>query len=367
VLLVIAGLPAGGAERQMALLAHHLDRATFEPGLLIFGRRERIHYAQLVDDVPWFRSLELSHAVPRPLLPARLFGGLRRAVAEFRPDILHSSLNKANQALRATAMLSGWRSPIVTSVRNDFRHGYSRSEKWAERLLVHRSRRVIANSEAVRRQLIEDLSLSPERVVTVNNGIDPRFFGDTAAPPPEWWPSGRVALMVGRFSAQKDHLGLMRLLAGFEASGRLADWHFVLVGEGPLEAAIRAAAPPGRVTIRPPMDDLRPLYRAASVLLLPSRWEGMPNVALEAQASGCPVALTPAANAASVVDAGSGWILEEPVARSLDCVLATPAAEFRRMGSEARHGVVRRFSVEAMVTGTAAVYGDLLTRASNSG
>ena len=42
VLCVIAGMPAGGAERQLALLLDGLDRRAFEPGLLIFNAAEKV-------------------------------------------------------------------------------------------------------------------------------------------------------------------------------------------------------------------------------------------------------------------------------------------------------------------------------------
>ncbi len=362
ILLSIAGLPAGGAERQMALLARHLDRANYDVGLLIFGRPQRIHYPEIFEERLWFKALELAGGTSRARLLPMLMTGIRRAVEEFRPDVIHSSLNVANHAFRATSVLSRWRIPIITSVRNDFRLGHSRMERLAERLLSPWSRRIITNSPTVRDQLVQDLHLAEDRVRCIANAVDARFFAAedkvTAG-----GPAGRIALVVGRFTVQKDHLGLMHALTRLEAAGQLGDWHFVLVGEGPLEAEIRAAAPPGRVSILAPVADLLPFYRKADLLVLPSLWEGMPNVALEAQATGCPVALTRAANAAGVVQAGSGWELAgRELSDALAPILAVPAATMRAMGADASRMVATRHSVAAMTTATAAVYDEMRNR-----
>ena len=52
ILLVIAGLGPGGAERQMALLARTLNRNRFEVGLLIFNAGERVHYPDVFEQLP---------------------------------------------------------------------------------------------------------------------------------------------------------------------------------------------------------------------------------------------------------------------------------------------------------------------------
>jgi hypothetical protein len=81
ILLVIAGLPAGGAERQMALLARHLDRERFIPGLLIFGRRERVHYTEVFDRTfGSIRSNSNGVALPQPC-----FGECMRASGVQQP------------------------------------------------------------------------------------------------------------------------------------------------------------------------------------------------------------------------------------------------------------------------------------------
>ena len=364
VLLVIAGLPAGGAERQMTLLARSLDRSSFEVGLLIFNAEEKIHYREVLKAPPWFRALDLSPRKDRALLLPRLMIGIAQAVRDFAPDMVHASLNVANHAVRASALALRWRTPIVTSVRVDFRSGYARRDKLMERLLWRRSAHVVCNVEATRQQLISDLGMPPDRVSTIPIGVDMEFLGLQSATPPAWWPEGPVALTVGRFTTQKNHLGLISALAEIAGNGGLSEWKFVFLGEGPLEsevvAAVTAAGLRDRITVRPPITDIAAAYRAARLLIMPSLFEGMPNAAVEATALACPVAIAAAANRAGVVVPGLGWVLDGTLAPALRPVLALPAETLAETGRRAAADVAERFSADRMVRATAALYRDIV-------
>jgi glycosyltransferase involved in cell wall biosynthesis len=106
----------------------------------------------------------------------------------------------------------------------------------------------------------------------------------------------RLALVLGRLDpAQK---GIDRLLAAIDRAGpaRLDDWSFVIVGDGPGRAMVDAAAarlPAG--TILPVAWTDRPNLHlsAADILVMPSRWEGLPLVMLEALAYDLPVLASP--------------------------------------------------------------------------
>lgn len=367
ILLVIAGLCAGGAERQMALLARGLDRSRYEVGLLIFNTKDKVHYQDVFEQPLWFRALGLSRRCRGPLgLALGMVLGIRQAVADFRPDLIHTSLNVANVAVRATGLLCFRRIPVVTSVRSDFLTGYPKADQIVERMLSCRSTAIISNTEPIRQQLASALFLSADRIVTVENGIDPCFSPGPALPPEGWPIGGRIALVVGRLVPLKNHLALIDALRILDADGRLGDWHFVLVGEGPLYTQIDAAvANFPRVKLFPPATDLLPYYRNAELLLLPSLHEGMSNVALEAQACGVPVALTPAANASGVVAEGNGYLLKDELAEALADVLAQPAVELQRRGKAARKNVLARFGADRMVRQTEEVYATCL-RARNA-
>lgn len=362
VLLVIAGLPAGGAERQMALLARGLDRTRFIPGLLIFGSARKVHYREVLEEVPWFRALELSgSSAARLLIP--LLRGISSAVRDFEPDIVHASLNVANHAVRMTAILNRWKMPVVTSVRNDFRQGYRRSERAVERLLWRRSANIICNSEHVRAQLLADLGCPPDRVVAIPNGIDERFFADTEGVRPEGWPTGRTALCVSRFTAQKNPLDLIRAFAALGHDSDVNGWNLVFVGEGPLAGemheTIKQTGNGCSVTVMPAVTDVQPLYRASEIVILPSKYEGMSNVCLEAAASGRPLLLSQGAGAEALIAAGGGWRMGDSptdMRNGLAAALRKSSAELHRAGGAGRAFVKRNYRTADMVGRTMALY-----------
>lgn len=363
ILLVIAGLSAGGAERQMVLLARGLDRSRYEVGLLVFNSKEKVHYQDVFDNPLWFRALGLSRDHNSILgLTLSLVKGIRRAVADFQPDIIHTSLNVANIAVRSTSLVFFPRIPVITSIRCNFLLLYSRIDQIIERLLCRRSAMITTNSEATRQQLLEVLSLPDGRVVTVENGIDTHFSPGTA-PIPKNWPitTQRIGLIVGRLTEEKNHLALIKSLKTLEARKQLCDWHFILVGEGRLHSQIETAITDfSRFQLLPPTTDLLPYYRNADILLLPSLHEGMSNVALEAQASGVPVAITPSANTSGVVSQGCGWVLEGDLTSSLAEVLALNSDEIHQRAGLALKDTRKRFGIDRMVDSTQTIYERIL-------
>lgn len=360
ILLVIAGLPAGGAERQMALLSKMLDRSTYEVGILIFNAAEKVHFRDIFDLPLWFRALGLSRKQDGLLLVPKLIAGLQRAIADFKPDIVHTSLNVANHATRFTALLSRWKVPIVSSIRVDFRDGYRFHEKKLEQILWRRSDHIICNAETSRQQLIEDLAVPANRISTILNGIDDNFFERNDFSPPGWWPRGRVALTVGRFKPQKNHLGLLAAIDRVAKANALQNWQFVFLGEGPLESEIRgavtAAGLQDRIIIASPQADLPALYRAADLFILPSFFEGLSNALLEAAACRCPAAVTSGANKAGIIDECRGWILTEPLENSLKMALQATDSDRAAAAARAAAYVAENYAAEKMVAKTAAIY-----------
>jgi starch synthase (maltosyl-transferring) len=352
VLCVIAGMPAGGAERQLALLLDGLDRRAFEPGLLIFNAAEKVHYRQIFERDVWFRALGLSGTSAARLLWPML-AGIDRAVRDFAPDVVFATLNVANHAVRASRLLFRWDAPIVTSVRVSYRDGYSRKEKLAERLLRHQSASIICNAPATKVEMSTDLAIPESRIAYVPNGIDPAFFSHGPFEKPPWWPEGRVALTIGRFSDQKNHIGLVSALEKLCRRGLLGDRRFVFVGEGPRKADIHAAIVHAglsdRIVVHAPVSDPMPLYAASELVIIPSHFEGMPNVALEAQAAARPVAISLPANSARVVTDEDGFVLGPDLAHSLANVLALPHDVLRLRGESARARMLRDYSAAAMI------------------
>lgn len=99
---------------------------------------------------------------------------------------------------------------------------------------------------------------------------------------------------IGHFTPQKNHFFLFEIFQACYAQNSNAK--LLLVGEGPDQVAVREkvqeAGLEERVIFAGRREDAWALYSAMDLFLLPSRWEGLPLVALEAQANGVPVLMS---------------------------------------------------------------------------
>lgn len=104
------------------------------------------------------------------------------------------------------------------------------------------------------------------------------------------WQNKTVIGHVGRFDAQKNHARLLDIFACYAKQNEKAV--LVLVGEGALAAEMRQKAKsPGltdRVFFAGMQENVSPWYQAMDAFLMPSRFEGLPVVGVEAQAAGLP-------------------------------------------------------------------------------
>ncbi|NKB20051.1 MAG: glycosyltransferase [Alphaproteobacteria bacterium] len=363
VLLVIAGLPAGGAERQMALLAENLDRSKFDVGLLIFNSAEKIHYQEVLNLPLWFRALNLSPAKDRLLLIPKLVCGIRHALTDFKPDIIHTTLNVANHAVRFAALMSRCKAPIVTSVRVEYRPSYAPSEKRLERLLWRRSKHIICNSGTTKEQLKTDLGIPANRMTTIPNGINKVFFKDSLERPAVW-PKGKIALTVGRFTQQKNHTALVEAIAALEPRGTLTDWHFVFLGDGPLQdtilSLIHQHALQERIRIMPPTQNMPAVYQASDLFILPSLYEGMSNAVLEAAASKCAIIVNKNADNVGLINDDRGWVARNSIQDTLETVISLTDEERAQKANTASAYVEQNFGAKISMNKTVAVYRTVL-------
>ncbi len=181
---------------------------------------------------------------------------------------------------------------IVSGIRVAERR--SRLRLWAERMTQSWVKAHVCVSRDVAAFSIEKGKLNPARVHVIPNGVDANRF--LKAEPADLTALGipassQTILFVGRLDPQKDPLWLLDAFPKVQA--RLADVHLAYVGRGILESRladeIERRNLNGFVHVLGWRGDVPQLLKAADVLVLPSRWEGLPNVVLEAFAAGIPV------------------------------------------------------------------------------
>jgi glycosyltransferase involved in cell wall biosynthesis len=150
-----------------------------------------------------------------------------------------------------------------------------------------------------------------------------------------------IVVCVGRLSRQK---GQDLLLAAWPAVlERVPDATLVLVGSGPDEMSLRARRE-DHVQIVGSTDDVASWYAAADVVVIPSRWEGMPFVALEAMASGRSVVGFDVAGLREAVTPGAGAVVPSG---NIPALAAALTARLLASDAAAREGRLGRQHVLA--------------------
>ena len=182
-------------------------------------------------------------------------------------------------------------------------------------------------------------------------------------------PSARIVLTVGRLVEQKGYDVLLR--AAPRIAAEYPEAVLAWVGVGPLEHELRAVVEglglEARVRLLGRRRDVPAILAASDVLVLPSRFEGLPIVALEAMAAGVPVVGTRVCGTAEVVVDGQTGRLVDPddpdaLADAVLAVLGDPGLA-ARWGRAGRQRVVARFGVSRMAAETAGLYDELLDAA----
>jgi glycosyltransferase involved in cell wall biosynthesis len=201
---------------------------------------------------------------------------------------------------RGTRILVRQNGTISASLAFDRLPGYTRL---LYRLLYRRADRVICQTQSMAEDLARELGIPENRFAVLPNPVDVEEIRTSIGlnPAPQI-SSGPHLLAVGRFSREKGFDLLLRALASVRRVFPQAS--LLIVGAGPEEAALkaecRALGLDAAVRFAGYIDRPWSLFPAATLFVLPSRHEGLPNALLEAAAGGLPIVALPASG--GVVD-----------------------------------------------------------------
>lgn len=244
----------------------------------------------------------------------------------------------------------------------------------AEMLASPALKAVICNSTMVRDEMKTYYGVPDEKLVVIENGVDLESFHPRLAG--EWRERQRralalpaqapVFLFVGSGFERK---GVPQLLGAFRRMTNTQAHLIVVGGDKHLNRYKKQAADAGlgeRVHFAGPQSDVRPYYGMADAFVLPTRYDPMPNAALEAMACGLPIVTSTTCGIASRVVAGkNGFVCDaldtDEIAEWLDH-LATPGlADTMRIASRT---AVQDLDLESMAAQLLALYRRLIPTAS---
>lgn len=334
VTLFMPSLRGGGAERVLVDLASGIASRGFPVDVVVLNTEGAIH-TDLGEGV---NLVDLQRTRAAVALPA-LVSYLRRR----RPSVLLSTLEHTNVlAVIATKLVGGIR--VVLREANTLSEDLAseglkgRGVRFAMRSAYRAADRLIAVSEGVAEGLVQVLGLAPEKIsVIASPVITERLREGAQGPVDHPWLKGHgtpVIIGVGRLSQQK---GFDVLIRAFAKLREKRPCRLVIFGEGPLRAELAGLA--NRLGVAEYVDlpgfTDKPFSHmaAADLFVLSSRWEGLPNVLIQAMAVGAKVVSTDCPSGPSEVldDGDLGELVpvedEEALAAAMERTLARPRRE----------------------------------------
>lgn len=360
VFYLITDLDVGGAEKALCRLAGGLPRSLFSPVVACLTGAGELGSALSDQDVP------VCHVRMKGRLDIGAVGRVADLLWDHRPDIVHTFLFHANLVGRIAAWLAG--TPIViSSVRvAEPRPHHLWLDAWTHRLVNVET----CVSESVRRYLLSNRVMPERKLVTVANGVDVEEYAVSGSTLRQELGIGEgvtVVLAIGRLEKQKGMRHLLAAAADRVLRGR-QDFAFVIAGEGPLRDGLeRFAARKGiaeRVRFLGFRKDVPNLIAGCDLLVVPSLWEGMPNVILEAMAGGRPVIATDVEGCRELVAPGrTGVLVPKGRPRALaEAILSfrSDEAKWREMGRAGHQRAVREFTLRRMIDANISIYLDQL-------
>jgi glycosyltransferase involved in cell wall biosynthesis len=368
---LIDSLNSGGAQRQLVELVKGLDPLRVKASVVTYY------------NIPFFMG-ELEKAnIPCYCIPKRDKLGVSfihdfvKFLRKAQPDFIHSFLNVPNLYARM-AKLAGAVSTTVTSERNTSltqRLDLTVAEKLSWRL----SDVIIVNANGIKELLVDKIGVDQGKIRVVYNGVRADRFD---RPNPQHVARIRRACgaesqntvlfgLVGRVAPQKNHLGLVRALQRVislrpDFDIRLAFWgaptdrtYAELVKRTAEELNIDKL-----IFFFGVDDDMASVYAACDVVVLPSLWEGLPNIVLEGMVAGRVVAASDIVdNRRIITDGVDGFLMAPDSIDSLTDVIikvvSLPEEDRREIVRQARAKILKSFSVSYMVENTMRVYEEL--------
>lgn len=291
--LIITELDNGGAEKCCAALASYLHHSGHRVRVVALGKEPTSTRNSLAASLRT-QGIELHFLGGASVLGLpKVMLALRKLIQRDRPDIAQSFLWHANVV--AAAIYPGFHVPVIGGMRvaepRKSRHAIG---AWAARRMAH----IVCVSSGVSNWCQQFEKVPVQKITVIPNGItiDAESILPTHndIPFPIDLEHSKYLLFVGRLEHQK---GIDVLLAHTDSIlEQLPSHHLVLLGDGSYRAAceqqIERSSCGNRIHLMGHRQDAMHWIRRSELIVLPTRYEGMPNVILEAMAAGKAVVTT---------------------------------------------------------------------------
>jgi glycosyltransferase involved in cell wall biosynthesis len=365
ILFVLTGLAYGGAETQLVRLATRLKSRGWEVSVVSLMPPKAYVEDLEAAGIPVF-SLNIRRKLPDPRPVLRL----ARIIRKWQPDVVHSHMVHANLLARIVRFLA----PIpvlICSARSIDEGGRFREVLY--RLTDPLCDLTTQVSQAGLERYVRMGAVPRHKIRYIPNGVDTERFKpnleDRLKFRKELGVEGFVWLAVGRFDPPKDYPSMLQAFA--RVVHKHSNTILLIAGDGPLRKTMENLARELGIEKRTKFlgirRDIPQLMNAADAYVMSSSWEGMPNVLLEASATGLPIVATDVGgNREIVLDSVTGFLVPprnpEALARAMLRIMDLSDEERKEMGKRARKHIEVKFNLDRVVDLWEILYYELLEK-----
>ena len=278
ILFILPDLETGGAERIVTTIANHLPREKFEPKILLL-RKEGGNLDLLKDDVEIIdlKTPRIRHSLP-PIL---------KEIRQRKPDIVFSGFGEVNAYLALFIKLFP-KTIFIARETNVVSQHVTRKEIRFFYKFYNNYHKIICQSDDMQNDLIDNFKIKKEKLIKINNPVDFEFINEKLAisDKPEFFTEDfKNVVAIGNLSSRKGfdnllkvftHLKNKKILLHILGDGRDKEFLHQMKTDLGLE----------NVIFHGQQKNPYQFLKFANLFILSSRYEGFPNVLLEAGACG---------------------------------------------------------------------------------
>ena len=346
ILFFIPFMNGGGAERVILTLLTYLDRDKYEL-ILVMMKREGRYLSMIPKDIEVIdlKASQARYAVFKII----------KVIREKKPDVVFSTLAYLNLIV---AMIRPFFSKNITfiaresntvSVRNK-REKYPRLFDWLYKNVYKNFDIIVTQAKYMRDDLVKNYGLEHSKMFIIYNPVDTKNVAEKSMQDKEVkLPSKYNLLAVGKLGYQKGYDILFPIMTRLDDS-----YHVTILGEGAdkdkLEKQIKELGLESRVSMLGFSDNPFAYMKKADLLVLPSRYEGLANVILEANYCGTPtVAFSSPGGVAEIVHDGKNGFLVEPFDEEAFAKAIKKAREYDFDEEAIMIAIQKNFAIEKII------------------
>lgn len=253
-------------------------------------------------------GIDIRYLSKKPGVDFSMIPKMKRIFTETKADVIHTHRYCAQYAIPA-AILAGVKKRVHT-VHNIAEKENGRLARMFNKFFFrHCNLTPVALSELIQMSVVKEYSISRDKIPVVYNGIDL----SKCLPKESYYIEGNFKILhIGRFSEQKNHIGLIKAFKLFHENRE--DSQLWLIGDGEKKAEIEKYVAENNlvssVKFLGVQSSVYGYLHDADIFTLPSNYEGIPMTLIEAMGTGLPIVATKVGGVPDMLDDNSAVLIE---------------------------------------------------------